>query len=250
MPGAESAFRLDGRVALITGAARGIGAEIARVMSALGARVALADVLPDGAWEAGPGAAVRMSLDVVSTASCERAVAEAARRLGGLDILVNNAGVNARQTAEATDDDTWSRLIDTNLTGAFRMARASFPHLAKSGAGAIVNVASTGSIVAIRNNVPYCVSKAGLAHLTRVLALDWADRGVRVNAVAPTIVPTDMTAEIRADADYISAKMATIPMGCLPSTTDVANAVAFLASAAAGMITGQVLAIDGGVLTQ
>lgn len=244
-----SAFRLDGRTALVTGAARGIGAEIARVLAGLGAKVASADVIPDQKWEStAPGP--RLALDVTNTAACDAVVDQAAADLGGLDLLVNNAGVNAYEAAEATDDAMWSKVIDVNLTGAFRISRAAYRHLSKRTPAAIVNVASTISFIAVKRNVPYGVSKAGLAHMTRILALEWADRDIRVNAVAPTIVPTNMTAGIRADPDYMKMRLAGIPMGRLPSTTDVANAVAFLASGASGMITGQVLAIDGGVLTQ
>lgn len=249
MAQAGSAFRLDGRAALVTGAARGIGAEIARVLAGLGANVARADILPETEWESG-AAGPRLSLDVTSTATCDAVVDRAAAALGGLDLLVNNAGINAYEAAEATDDAMWNKVIDVNLTGAFRISRAAYRHLSKRTPAAIVNVASTISFIAIKRNVPYGVSKAGLAHMTRILALEWADRNIRVNAVAPTIVPTDMTAGIRADPAYMKMRMAGIPMGHLPSTTDVANAVAFLASSAAGMITGQVLAIDGGVLVQ
>ena len=256
MTAADSVFRLDARAALVTGAARGIGAEIARVLAGLGARVALADVLPEKQWDQaavrlaqGPNA-MQVSLDVSSTAQCEAAVNDVAARFGGLDILINNAAINARQPPELTDDETWNRLIDVNLTGAFRMARAAFPYLTKSQHPAIVNLASTGSYIAIRNNVPYCVSKAGVAHMTELLASDWGSRGIRVNAVAPTVIATDMTADLRSDPGYLKSRLAGIPMARLPTTTDVANAVAFLASSAAGMITGQVLAVDGGAMTQ
>lgn len=249
-------FRLDGRAALVTGAARGIGAEIARVLAALGARVAMADVMSKDKWE--PAALklseapsnMRLTLDVASTARCVAVMKDVVENFGGLDILVNNAAINARQPAEDTDDETWARLMDVNLHGAFRMARAAFPHLKQSKHAAIVNMASTGSYITIPNNVPYCVSKAGIAHMTEVLAHDWGPLGIRVNAVAPTVIATDMTADLRADDAFMKNRLGTIPMGRLPSTTDVANAVAFLASSAAGMITGQVLAVDGGAMTK
>jgi len=252
----EAIFRLDRRAALVTGAARGIGAEIARVLSSLGARVAMADVLPKDLWE--PAALelsdsidnMRVALDVGSTARCNAVVRDVVTRFGGLDILVNNAAINARQPAEDTDDETWTRLMDVNLHGAFRMARAAFAHLEQSKHAAIVNMASTGSYISIANNVPYCVSKAGIAHMTELLAHDWGRLGIRVNAVAPTVIATDMTADIRADDAFMKSRLGTIPMGRLPTTNDVANAVAFLASSAAGMITGQVLAVDGGAMTK
>jgi len=252
MPDAAALFRLDGRRALVTGAARGIGLEIARLLAELGARVSLADRLPLAAARESIGAAVASthSLDLRDTASCEAALAAACESLGGLDLLVNNAGIIDHRPAHEIDDDTWSRIIDTNLTGTFRICRAAHAALAAAGAAgrgpAVVNLSSGVSKYATPNNAHYSVSKAGINHLTRLLALEWAGAGVRVNAVAPTVVPTDMSAGFRANQANVAVKLAQTPLGRFATTTEIAAAAAFLLAPAAAMITGQVLFVDGG----
>ncbi|SHK98607.1 NAD(P)-dependent dehydrogenase, short-chain alcohol dehydrogenase family [Pseudonocardia thermophila] len=236
-----------GRVALVTGGARGIGAAVAQTLAARGAVVALADVLPESEWTVGLGAPhTRHRLDVRSTQSCQAVVDEVVAAHGRLDHLVNGAGIVRRGPAAETTDEDFTTVLDVNLTGTFRMCRAAYAPLAVA-RGSIVNIGSTNGHVAVRDTVGYCVSKAGVMHLARVLALEWAQAGIRVNAVGPTIVPTDMTADVRADPEYLAEKLATIPLGRMAEATDVADTVAYLLSPAAGMITGQTIFVDGGV---
>lgn len=234
------------RVALVTGAARGIGAAIARRMVTEGLVTIRSDRLAPNRWEDVDGAATGPQLDVTDQVACRAAVERIIVDHGRLDVLVNNAGIVARGPAEDVEWDTWQRVLDVNLTGTFLLCQAAQPALAVSGAGAIVNVASTSGRIAVPNTVAYCVSKAAVIHLSGVLALEWARYGIRVNAVGPTIVPTAMTEDVRADAAYMDDKLASIPLGRMAAPDDVADAVAYLASPQAGMITGQTLFVDGG----
>jgi NAD(P)-dependent dehydrogenase (short-subunit alcohol dehydrogenase family) len=242
--------RFDGRVALVTGAARGIGACIAATLAARGATVAQADVMPFESWQslvpASPGGHSWHHVDVASAEACRVIVEEVVERHGRLDHLVNNAGIVMRGSAATTSDADFTRVLDVNLTGTFRMSQAAYPALRES-RGTVVNLGSTNGYIAVLNTVAYCVSKAGVMHLARVLALEWAPDGVRVNAVAPTIVPTDMTSDVRVDADYMADKMASIPLGRMAEAEDVANAVTYLLSPASAMTTGQTIFVDGGV---
>jgi NAD(P)-dependent dehydrogenase (short-subunit alcohol dehydrogenase family) len=241
------------RVALVTGAARGIGAAVAERLAADGLDLALADRCPvtrtsqvATALAAGYGVTARAyPLDVRDAAACRRVVDAVAADLGGLDVLVNNAGVNARGDTVELPEQTWLTVIDTNLNGTYRMSVAAYPRL-RERTGVVVNLASTAGQIAVRGSAAYAVSKAAVIHLTRVLALEWAATGVRVNAVGPTIVPTAMTEDVRSDPDYLRDKLASIPLGRMVETTDVAEAVAWLASPAARQVTGQTLFVDGG----
>ncbi|MFJ6567717.1 SDR family NAD(P)-dependent oxidoreductase [Streptomyces sp. NPDC091292] len=241
----------DGRVALVTGAARGIGAAIAVRLAELGATVAVADIVPEDRWDdALPtgGPHTRHRLDVRSAESCARAVEEVLAAHGRLDHLVNNAGIVGRGPAATLDEEDFTRVIDTNLTGTFRMSRAAYPALRAAGGASIVNIGSTNGRIAVLDSLGYCVSKAGVMHMARVLALEWAPDGIRVNAVGPTIVPTGMTEDVRADEAYMADKMASIPLGRMASAREVALTVAHLLSPAAAMTTGHTVFVDGGVL--
>ncbi|MFL5846903.1 MAG: SDR family NAD(P)-dependent oxidoreductase [Solirubrobacteraceae bacterium] len=231
-----SSVPLDNRVALVTGAGGAIGQAIISALEDAGAVVVGADL---------PGAAA-VELDVRDDSSCRAAVDAVLAEHGRLDLLVNNAGVMLRATALETSADDFAGVVDTNLTGTFRMSVAANAALAAGEPGVIVNVSSTHAFLAARGAVAYAASKAGVSHLTRVLALEWAEQGIRVNAVAPTVVPSAMTADVLSDPAYIERKFAAIPLGRPIEAAEVAAAVVYLAGPGAGSVTGHVLVLDGG----
>lgn len=248
---ANDPVRFDGRVALVTGAARGIGAAIAARLAELGATVAAADILPQDQWEdalpAG-GPHTRHHVDITSAASCKATVDEVLGAHGRLDHLVNNAGIVRRRPAATTTEEDFHRVIDVNLTGTFRMSQAAYPALKEGEHASVVNIGSTNGHIAVLDTLAYCVSKAGVMHMARVLALEWAPDNIRVNAVGPTIVPTAMTEDVRANSAYMDDKMASIPLGRMAGPRDVALTVTHLLSPAAAMTTGQTIFVDGGVV--
>ncbi len=239
----------DGRVALVTGAAQGIGAVIAQTLSDRGARVALADLQPTDSWSHSLGLGdrhTRHTVDVTRSSSTDALVADVLAEYGRLDHLVNNAGIVRRGPAAELTDEQFTQVLDVNLVGTFRMCRAAYPAL-REHSGTVVNIGSTNGHIAVLNTLGYCVSKAGVMHMAKVLALEWAADGVRVNAVGPTIVPTEMTADLRVDPKYMHEKLASIPLGRMAESQDVADAVCYLLSPASAMVTGQTIFIDGGV---
>jgi NAD(P)-dependent dehydrogenase (short-subunit alcohol dehydrogenase family) len=166
---------------------------------------------------------------------------------GGIDLLVNNAGVNVPKPALELTDQDWDTVFDTNLKGSFFLTTALAQHWVDRGTpGAIVNVASQAGIVGIEERAAYGTSKAGLIHLTKILALEWAPAGIRVNAVAPTFVRTELTASTLSRPEWAAELLSRIPIGRFGEPEDIAGAVAFLLSDAASLITGHTLAIDGG----
>ena len=235
---------LKGARAIVTGGAAGIGWATVQALSAQGAQVAVIDRNPCPAGAAG------FIADLRDNASVAQAIAEAAAHLGGIDILVNSAGVDLEAPSEGVSDADWARVIDVNLTGPMRAARAAFPWLAASDKGAIVNVASAAGLRPIPDRAAYTASKAGLIMLSKSLALDWADEGIRVNAVCPGAVQTELFATSYADAPDPEARLAEIraryPLKRVAEPDELAEAIVFLASPSAGYITGVALAVDGG----
>ncbi len=249
-----TSFRLDGRVALVTGAARGIGAAISRALADQGAAVACVDLLDEVL-----GFAERLRsdghrahgivADLTVDGAADAAVAECVDRLGQLDILVNNAGVVRLAPAASLSDEDWDLTMRVNLRAPFVMARAAFPALSRSKAGRVVNISSQAAVVGIDQHVAYCASKAGIVGMTQVLAIEWAKHGITCNAVGPTVVLTELGKQAWA-GEKGEAMKAKIPTGRFALPEEVASSVVFLASDAAAMINGHNLIIDGGFVAQ
>jgi 3-oxoacyl-[acyl-carrier protein] reductase len=243
---------LSGRVALVTGASRGIGRAIALSLAARGAAVVAAARGPNAqgtvdAIAAAGGRAAAADVDVTDEASVERAVAGALEAHGRLDILVNNAGITRDQLMLRMKREDWDAVIATNLTAAFTCVQAVLKTMVKQRSGRIINITSVVGQAGNPGQANYAASKAGLIGFTKALALEVASRNITVNAVAPGMIDTDMTRAIAAQAHGTWAER--IPLKRLGTADEVAAAVAFLASDEASYITGQVLAVNGGMYT-
>ncbi len=242
---------LSGDVAIVTGAGKGIGEAVARALAGAGARVVVTSRLAEDAERVaaslGP-AHLGLGLDVRSSAAVDEAVAAAAEALGPPAILVNNAGVNRLGPSESYPDDDWERIVDVNLTGVFRCCRAVGARMLEAGRGSIVNVASiVGAEVGMPWRAPYASSKAGVVGLTRTLAVEWADRGVRVNALLPGPVRTSMVAVAIAEGAVGEQQVVDhTPAGRWALPEDIADAVVLLCAPGARFVTGQALVVDGG----
>ena len=237
----EHLLRVEGKVAVVTGGARGIGAATARMLEDAGAHVAVFDLEEvDG-----------LSADVTNETAVTDAFARVAARWGGLDILVNNAGRAARKPAAELSMAEWEAVVDVNLTATFLCSRLAHPYLKARGGGAIVNVASImGLSGGLFPNASYQASKGGVVNLTRALAIEWAADDIRVNAVAPTFVSTALTAPIFTNPERLRTVMEHTPLGRLPAPKDVAAAILYLCSPAARCVTGIVLPVDSGYLAR
>jgi len=249
------AFRLDNRVALVTGAARGLGQALALGLAEAGADVALLDVLPltetHERIEAVDRRCHPLDADLrgVSPATADAVVAQVVGALGRLDILVNNAGINRRAPAVDYPQADWEAVLDVNLAVPFYLSQAAARHFLGSGRGGkIVNMASMQSYQGGLSIAPYAAAKHGIAGLTRALSNEWARHGINVNAIAPGYMATEMTAPVRADPTRADSLFARIPAGRWGDPTDLQGAVVFLCSDAAAYVHGTILPVDGGWL--
>ena len=249
--------RLDGKVALITGGGTGIGGAIARLFAQEGAAVVITGRRKEmldrvvSEIERGKGHARAVAGTVTDETHARSAVAQAVRTFGKLNILVNNAGVGAFGKAlHETDDATWDELLAINLTGVFRMTRAAVPEMLKAGGGAIVNISSIAGLVGIPLNAAYSATKGGLDALTRCLAIDYANQGIRCNAVCPGLVDTPMAAPLLNDPTRKAQVLTAYPLGRPGTPDEVANLVLYLASEESAWVTGTIFPIDGGMTAQ
>jgi NAD(P)-dependent dehydrogenase (short-subunit alcohol dehydrogenase family) len=255
-------FELENKCAVITGAGRGIGAATAELFASAGASVAVIDKYENYAvrtaetiGKAG-GKAVAVACDVTVEEDVEEVFDGIAEQLGHIDILVNNAGMAIRKPATEVPIAEWQQVIDLNLTALFSCSRVAARHMRKArtdapSGGAIVNLASImGLSGGIYPNASYQASKGGVVNLTRALAIEWAADRIRVNAVAPTFVNTDFTAQIFSSPAALEKVEAHTPLGILPEVDDIAAAILFLASPAARCITGTILPVDSGYLAR
>lgn len=247
-------FDLSGRVAVVTGAGRGIGRSIASTLGAAGAAVGVAELVEENGRQVAAELSAEgvdsayLSVDVRDPDSVRAMVAAALERFGRIDVLVNNAGVATNTPSEEVSDAEWRQVMDVNLNGVFWCCREVGRHMLERGSGSIVNMASMSGII---SNAPqpqshYNASKAGVILLTKSLAGEWARRGVRVNAVSPGYIGTEMTKLGMSNADWYRMWLELTPMGRVGEPHEVARAVWFLASDAASFATGTNLVIDGG----
>ncbi|HET6411261.1 MAG TPA: D-threitol dehydrogenase [Anaeromyxobacter sp.] len=250
----EAAFDLQGKTALVTGGAAGIGLAISQLFASRGANLVMLDSSSTVSQVAKSlpgtvGERLGVQGDVTSAKDCEDVVAATLARFKALDILVNNAGIGPLAPAEETTEANFDRTMAVNLKGPFLMARAAGKAMIQQRHGRIVNIASQASVVALDKHLAYCTSKAGLVGMTKVLACEWAQYGITVNAISPTVVETEL-ARVYWVGERAEAMKRRIPTGRFAQPEEIAAAVLYLVSGVAGMITGENLIIDGGYTVQ
>jgi len=251
----EDRSKLLGQWAMVTGAGRGIGEEISNYFAKAGASLVLTE-LPVH-MEQLEGVAERLrsnfgidvlceSLDLSNVEQIEACVRKIEEQVVGIDYLINNAGVNLLSPALNLTQENWDFVVDINLKGTFFLTREVAKKMVQRKRGSIVMIASQHGVVGNENRAPYCASKAGLIHLTRALAIEWAKYGIRVNAISPTFVITDANEQFINDTQFQRTNLPRIPLRRFAIPEDIASSVLFLASDSASMITGHNLVVDGG----
>ena len=245
-------FELKNKVALVTGSTRGLGEVAAMSLAKAGADVAVCGRSPSdlrrvtaSISELGRNAK-GFSIDVTDKQTVDQKVEEVLEHFGRIDILVNNAGINHRVSVLEYPEEEWDRVIDTNLKGYLLMAQAVVPQMIEHGYGKVINMSSILGAVGLPHQVAYAASKGGVDQMTKVMALEWAKQGVRVNAIGPTYFETELVAQIRDDPERFNFINERTPMGRWGHLPELEGAVIFLASPASDFITGQTLYVDGG----
>ncbi len=245
-------FELKGKIAMVTGSTRGLGEVCAKALAGAGADIAVCGRSADdlkrvtGDIRKLGRKADGFFIDVTSKQSVTEAVGRILASFGQIDILVNNAGVNHRVPVIEFPEDEWDRVISTNLKGYFLVAQAVVPQMLKNGYGKVINMSSILGTVGLPNQLAYASSKGGVDQMTKVMALEWAKQGVRVNAIGPTYFETELVTQIRSDPERFNFINDRTPMGRWGYLPELEGAVIFLASPASDFITGQTIYVDGG----
>lgn len=247
----EAGFRLDGKVALVTGAAAGIGYAISELFAAQGARLVLLDLSEEvqNVAQKLPGDHLAIPCNVAENAQIQAAVDKAVEKYGKIDILVNNAGVALLNKATEVTEKEWDTTMAVNLRAPFFLAQAVARVMTKKGGGQIVNMASQASVIALDRHVAYCASKAAIVSMTEVLAIEWARAGITVNAISPTVVETALGKKAWA-GEVGEAMKQKIPVGRFAQPEEIASAALYLVSEHTRIMTGANVVIDGGYTIQ
>jgi len=247
-------WNLSGKKALITGGTRGIGREIAETFLQFGAsvfivarnRTHLEQTL--NTWQNSKFPVDGIAIDLIEPTACNAIIDQLKQRWDSLDILVNNAGINIRKPAEDYQDNEYNQIMQSNLHSSFTLCRSVFPLLKKSSQGNIVNIASISGLIDDASGAPYGMSKAGMIQLTKHLAVEWAKENIRVNAIAPWYIETELTRQVLENQSKLHEIIDKTPLKRVGQPKDIANLTAFLCMPASGYITGQCIAVDGGFM--
>jgi 2-dehydro-3-deoxy-D-gluconate 5-dehydrogenase len=250
-------FDLSGRVAVVTGGNGGIGLGIAAGMAEAGARILIAARDPkknaqaEKRLQALGAEAASLQIDVSDPEACRAIGDHAAERFGRLDILVNNAGITVRKAPQDLSHEEWDRVVDVNLSAAFRCSQSAYPHMLRAGNGKVINIGSMLSIFGTSYAIAYAASKGGIVQMTRALATAWAKDNIQANAILPGWINTDLTRSARQQVDGLNERVLTrTPAGRWGEPEDFAGIAVFLASAASDFVTGTAIPVDGGYSIQ